>query len=211
MGGTNAHVVLEEAPSPAARVVAPRGVWLLGLSARTAPALRVLVGRYVDHLQAKPELRLEDVCFTAAAGRVAMKHRLAVIAEDRSELVHALVRLKEDPAWTNLDPRIAARGTGKAIGRGSVGIIHASRFQAEQAATSYAQGAPLQIDPVLTARKAALPSYPFEHLRCWVDGPIAPIVAEASARSVAPQPHPFLRKRTRDLESELDERAKPTG
>lgn len=204
MGGTNAHVVLEDAPQAAPRSVRGRGVWMLPLSARTLPALRVLVARYADHVRARPELELDDVCFTAAVGRVAMKHRLAVLAEDLGELARTLTRLKEDSAWTRLDSRVALYGVGVAIpGLGSATVVHANRQQAEQAAGAFVRGASLESEPAQAARKTPLPTYPFERQRCWVDGASAPIAAEP-ARPAAPQSHPFLRKRAREAESKLD-------
>jgi acyl transferase domain-containing protein len=79
--GTNAHVVLEEAP------VAPRGVdvderpvQLIPLSARTEPALRALAGRYVQHLLDHPDINLGDLAHTAATGRAQLAERVAVAA-----------------------------------------------------------------------------------------------------------------------------------
>ncbi|HSP81206.1 MAG TPA: SDR family NAD(P)-dependent oxidoreductase, partial [Myxococcaceae bacterium] len=78
--GTNAHVVLEEAPP---RVEVKREVerprHLLVLSARTPEALRELAGRYARELERTSE-PLGDVCYTAAVGRAHFEHRLAVVA-----------------------------------------------------------------------------------------------------------------------------------
>src|SRR5262249_22954690 len=147
-------------------------VFVLALSARTASALRMLVGRYADHLLAKPELSLAEVCFTAAAGRAVMKHRVAVVAADRAELIRALSYIKEEPRWAELPAQLAAYGATR-ISRdsGIVGIVHGTREQAAGAAAAFVQGAALRADPGLVASKVALPTYPFEHMRCWVDGP----------------------------------------
>ena len=67
--GTNAHVIVEEAP-PVERTVgeaAPRE--LLPISARSPSALRALAGRLADHLEARPDQSLEDICVTARHGR----------------------------------------------------------------------------------------------------------------------------------------------
>lgn len=88
--GTNAHVVLEEAPAetPAADFnktvtlgLAERPLHLLTVSARTAPALQQLAGEYERHLADRPNLSLQDVAFTANAGRAHSRHRLAVVAD----------------------------------------------------------------------------------------------------------------------------------
>lgn len=88
--GTNAHVVLEEAPAyvaltdsdrTEARDIADRPVHVLTLSARTPAALQQLAGRYDRHLAERPTLALQDVAFTANTGRAHFRHRLAVIAD----------------------------------------------------------------------------------------------------------------------------------
>ncbi len=97
LSGTNAHVVLEEAPAaerPAQDGAEPRAVpersHVLCASARTPEALRTLAARYAVHLSERTEQSLEDVCFTAGAGRTAHEHRAAVVGRDRQELLHGL-------------------------------------------------------------------------------------------------------------------------
>ncbi|MCC7358230.1 MAG: amino acid adenylation domain-containing protein [Anaerolineales bacterium] len=85
-GGTNAHVVLAEAP--AARVITgerERPLHVLALSARSPAALRTLAGRYAAHLAAHPALRLADVAHTANAGRSQHAYRLALRASGAAE------------------------------------------------------------------------------------------------------------------------------
>ncbi|MGB5851806.1 MAG: beta-ketoacyl synthase N-terminal-like domain-containing protein, partial [Rhodanobacter sp.] len=80
VGGTNAHVVLEEAP--AALPAEPgSGPQLLLLSARTATALGAAATRLGAHLAAASDLELADVAWTLAVGRKAFAHRLAVVAD----------------------------------------------------------------------------------------------------------------------------------
>jgi amino acid adenylation domain-containing protein len=79
MGGTNAHVVLEEAP-PAAPASASRPHQLLLLSAKSALALERSTARLADHLRQSPELDLADVAFTLTHGRKAFQHRRALVA-----------------------------------------------------------------------------------------------------------------------------------
>ena len=81
VGGTNAHVVMEQAP-PQLPSDAASGPQLLLLSARTASALGAAATRLTDHLVAQPGLNLADVAWTLAVGRKAFAHRVAVVAED---------------------------------------------------------------------------------------------------------------------------------
>jgi thioester reductase-like protein len=89
IGGTNAHMVLEEAPSlpPAG----PARSWqLVLLSARTATALEQATDRLVDYLAQHPGLTLADVAYTLQAGRKAFQHRQMLVCRDLSDAVIAL-------------------------------------------------------------------------------------------------------------------------
>lgn len=63
---------------------------LLPVSARTPRALKDVAQAYCDHLRSSPELKLEDVCYSAALRRTHHEHRLAVIAGSREDLVEHL-------------------------------------------------------------------------------------------------------------------------
>lgn len=91
-GGTNAHVVLEEAPAVLEDMPAQteRPLHVLSLSAQTDGTLRELARRYVLHLSLHTDQLLPDVCFTANAGRARFRHRLALTCETREQLAHAL-------------------------------------------------------------------------------------------------------------------------
>lgn len=108
MGGTNAHVVLEEAPAvppPVNEIERPRH--LLALSAKSEVALRQQAVRFADHLQSH-ELSLADACFTANAGRRHFAHRLAVTAESMDELIANLRGAKPEGATPAEDTRSVA-------------------------------------------------------------------------------------------------------
>lgn len=80
VGGSNAHVVLEEAPTSAAAATAardPNGPHLLPLSARDPEALLALA-RQTAELLRQPQTALADLCYTAACRRSHHDHRLAV-------------------------------------------------------------------------------------------------------------------------------------
>jgi anti-anti-sigma factor len=90
IGGTNAHVILEEAPCDrvdAGETTAPqhRPAHLLTLSAKSSQSLRDLAGRYIDHLGRESDTDFSDVCFTANTGRAQFPHRLAVVARSADE------------------------------------------------------------------------------------------------------------------------------
>jgi acyl transferase domain-containing protein len=93
ISGTNAHLILEEAPpapnrldgldgtdGPAKPVVVDQPVpW--ALSARTGQALRDQARRLAEHVAAHPELRVTDVGYSLATGRARFEHRAVVLGE----------------------------------------------------------------------------------------------------------------------------------
>ncbi|HYG64276.1 MAG TPA: SDR family NAD(P)-dependent oxidoreductase [Thermoanaerobaculia bacterium] len=89
IGGTNAHVVLEEAP--AAPPVAPAREWqLLVLSAKTPTALDAVTARLREHLERHPEQELADVAFTLETGRRPLEHRRVLVCREHAEAVEVL-------------------------------------------------------------------------------------------------------------------------
>lgn len=89
VGGTNAHVVLEEAPlQPPA---APSTGWhLLAVSARTEAALHEHTAALADALTAPDAPELADAAFTLRVGRRAFAHRRTVVAADPRQAAAAL-------------------------------------------------------------------------------------------------------------------------
>jgi len=104
VGGTNVHVVLEEAPPPAGGS-SRESAQLLVLSARTPTALLAARGRLAAHLRAHPGLALADVAYSLQRGRRAFDHRAFVVARDTAQ---AAELLQAGPAVRNHPARTAA-------------------------------------------------------------------------------------------------------
>jgi malonyl CoA-acyl carrier protein transacylase len=90
-GGTNCHIILEEAPiaTPVTNQ-AERPHHILTLSAKTAPALTELAQKYQDLFASHPEVSLGDVCFSANTGRSHFEHRLAVVSKSAEQMSQQL-------------------------------------------------------------------------------------------------------------------------
>jgi acyl transferase domain-containing protein/acyl carrier protein len=89
--GTNAHVILEEPPTPAVAEPAPeRPRHLLALSARSEAALDLQAARLARRLDETPDAALADVCFTLATGRARLPHRLAMPVTSAAQAREAL-------------------------------------------------------------------------------------------------------------------------
>ena len=97
VGGTNVHVVIEQAPQQ--RVTPPaRGRHLLVLSARSAAALDKASESLASHLKEHADANLADVAWTLQNGRRAFGCRRFVVASDISEAIAALSKPASDPA-----------------------------------------------------------------------------------------------------------------
>ncbi|HKG11820.1 MAG TPA: type I polyketide synthase, partial [Pyrinomonadaceae bacterium] len=89
IGGTNAHVILEEAPEPAPSG-ASRARQLLTLSARTETALGQATANLAAHLERHPDSNLADVAYTLQSGRRDFTHRRAFVCRDTQDAVRVL-------------------------------------------------------------------------------------------------------------------------
>ena len=139
--GTNAHVVVEEAPEPSARAVSA-GPHRIALSARDARGLTERARDLVAFLRREgdgPLPALADIAFTLQHGRDAMGERLAFEASSHGELAERLSRF--------LAGDVAAPGLTRSSGGGPDEIP-------SPAAT-------------VAGRRVSLPTYPFARERYW--------------------------------------------
>jgi amino acid adenylation domain-containing protein len=128
IGGVNAHVILEQPPTPTARRDAARERPLaLALSARGRASLSALAARVLAHAEQHPELRAEDVCHTLSTGRAKLSHRVAVVAKSRPDLLDQLRRkleaLPNGEADPNLKIGFVFTGQGAQYPRMSLGLF----------------------------------------------------------------------------------------
>ncbi len=101
--GTNAHVLIEEAPQPVTTQDATpaaesdaRPVDVLPLSARSPEALLALAQRYGEWLHAHPDADIGDLCFTVGAGRAHFEHRAALVVDSVRSAREALADLADN-------------------------------------------------------------------------------------------------------------------
>ncbi|MBA0052409.1 SDR family NAD(P)-dependent oxidoreductase [Streptomyces sp. AJS327] len=181
-GGTGAHVVLEEAPAPAAAptTAAP---YVVPVSARGDEALRRAVRALRAALDGEPAPALPEVASALAFGREAMPTRIAVLAGDLGELraaLDAFLSGRDHPAlWQPVPADLPGAPPG---GR-----------PPEVAAARWASGADVDWSAVFPGgptRRAALPGARLAPERHWFDGSLdaAPTGAseEEPPRQAAP-------------------------
>ncbi|MEH2435499.1 MAG: aminotransferase class III-fold pyridoxal phosphate-dependent enzyme [Nostoc sp.] len=99
VGGTNAHIVLEEAPQ-ITNSGASRPQQLLLLSAKTNKALEVATANLLQHLQYNAEINLADVAYTLQRGRKAFNYRRSVVCHDITDAIAALQSLDPNQVST---------------------------------------------------------------------------------------------------------------
>lgn len=122
VGGTNAHVIVEEAPGlPSPETGADGAVWVLPLSAKTTEGLRELVGQWIERL-ATDDNSIEDLCYTAALKRNHYPVRFAVAGRTKAELSKRLAAF-HGGALAPVAPKIGFVFSGQgsqwwAMGRG---------------------------------------------------------------------------------------------
>ncbi|SBT39344.1 amino acid adenylation domain-containing protein [Micromonospora auratinigra] len=148
LGGTNAHVLVEQPPPDEPADPPGEGPWLLPVSARTPVALRAALTRLRNHL-ATAAPALSEVAATLALGRRAFAHRAAVLATDLPAALAALDLLLDG------DARIA--GDGGAL---------------RETAADWVAGRDVDWDalhPEGSVRRTGLPTYPFQRRRYWID------------------------------------------
>lgn len=151
VGGTNAHLIVEEAPV----AVGERGTdkeRLIVLSARTSAALAEARRRLADELE-RTSHSLADIALTLQAGRAPMRERYFVVAANTAEAARRLRGDETDPG-----ERTERRERLESMGRrwqGGESVDWAGLYEGER------------------PRRVPLPTYPFERRRYWADPPIA--------------------------------------
>jgi acyl transferase domain-containing protein len=164
-GGTNAHLVVEEAP---AAVASPSRSWdVLLLSARSEEALERATDALVTHLVGHPELPLSDIAFTLQTGRRRFAHRRALVCRPGEDAADLLRRRDPERVLTRFagaaDRSVPEKGAGvldpHALanlwllgGRPDWKAFHAGERR----------------------RRVPLPTYPFERRKYWLDAPGVP-------------------------------------
>jgi phthiocerol/phenolphthiocerol synthesis type-I polyketide synthase E len=113
MGGTNAHIVLQQAPPRDGAATAAWPAELLRVSARSPEALAATVERLAEHLAAHPELPLADVATTLRLGRAEHRHRAVTVATDTADAATGLRRRLRTGVAAATGPRVALLFSGQ--------------------------------------------------------------------------------------------------
>ncbi|ASS74014.1 hypothetical protein CIG75_02805 [Tumebacillus algifaecis] len=198
LSGTNAHVVVEEAPADT-RSAGSAGWQLLPLSARSEELLRETVLRYLQHVRKHAGLRLEDICFTASTGREHEPVRAALLCQDAEGLRAGLESLFETLACRGQDASnesgIVKQGDKFSLFLSPDGAVAHQEADAEAnrlltilsapeasnerntweaLSTSYVKGAYVHFDALYegqAVKRCSLPPRVFKNQRYWDETP----------------------------------------
>ena len=125
IGGTNAHVVLEEAPQLEPSSSA-RSQQLLVLSAKSPTALDRATGNLAEHLRANPGASLADVAYTLQVGRRVFPHRRMLVCNDQDDAVALLDKPNGKRVSSHrhegADPAVVFMFTGQGAQRPNMGL-----------------------------------------------------------------------------------------
>ncbi|MGI8503165.1 MAG: type I polyketide synthase, partial [Hassallia sp.] len=123
IGGTNCHVILEEAPlqvktqnlkgasalggsADLKQLAFKREYLLLCLSAKTDSALETATKNLAEHLRQHPDLNLADVAYTLQVGRRVFNYRRVVVCQSIQEAINALETIDPQQVLTHFEESI---------------------------------------------------------------------------------------------------------
>ncbi|MGI4861280.1 MAG: SDR family NAD(P)-dependent oxidoreductase [Janthinobacterium lividum] len=191
-GGMNSHMIIEEyaAPEPAHWSHAPR---LAVLSAMTRPLLRAWMQRLLMHFSEHPGLDLARVAYTLQVGRNVQPCRFAVVVSSIEELLAAIAEFLQDRI---VDAAVFTENILVVDQNGDPAAVTRDLAEANlpQLARHWVEGARIDwraVWPAQPPHKLALPTCPFEKVRCWYElYPDAPTLTNplSSQRKL----HPFI-------------------
>ncbi|MCU1347148.1 MAG: Beta-ketoacyl synthase, partial [Acidobacteria bacterium] len=197
--GTNAHLIIEEAPA-ITRVAVESPGYLVVLSARTTEQLRQQVHELLALVEQTPGLSMSDLSFTLFAGRTHFTQRLSCVARSQEDLGRLFGQWLEAGAASQLFTGEIAEGRVReqvALKKFGNYCIQECRTATDAAsylenlaaiADLYVQGYALDFDALFPgdARRIPLPTYPFARERYWIDA--VPVTATRSLTIAGPQP-----------------------
>jgi polyketide synthase PksJ len=168
IGGTNAHVVLEEAPTckvtPDLKGYAASNLpCLLVLSAKSKKALDRKTYDFTGFLKENKDLHLADIAYTLQMGRREFEYRSFLVC---TSIEDALNLLESDKSQNNISS-FDVQNTNRANGQ----IDDMEKYTLEQLGELWLQGAKIDWGRLYKGQKRkriALPTYPFEKQSFWV-------------------------------------------
>jgi len=185
LSGTNAHLVVEQAPNNQT-LKGLRNEQIVMLSAKTSEQLTQRVQGLLVFLQDSPQVSMNDLCFSLYTGRTHFSHRFACITHNQKQLIEQLQVWLENGTSKQIycsevladDKRrqVALTNFGnyciQQLNDNGMGHIGNSREHLQTLADLYTQGYELQYERLFAnhSKRMPLPSYPFAKESYWPTG-----------------------------------------
>ncbi|MCR4443371.1 MAG: amino acid adenylation domain-containing protein, partial [Peptococcaceae bacterium] len=213
LSGTNAHMVIEEAPRQERRHAQKAG-YLIVLSAGSARQLEQQAEQMIDYCEREPGVDCGNMSYTLLLGRKHLNHRLACIARTQQELAGLLKKwLKEGrapqvyhaelPGTTQQEQPSIKRYGNQCLDNCRNAANNSDYLESLSAvAELYAQGYNLEFKRLFAGDqycRIPLPTYPFARERYWIQDVEDGAPAQAVVRGVEKHIHPLLHRDTSDL------------
>ncbi|MGR3219883.1 MAG: SDR family NAD(P)-dependent oxidoreductase [Candidatus Anammoxibacter sp.] len=176
--GTNAHIILEEAPAKNQLKENDSDTLphIMTLSAKSQQALKELTERYVSYISAHGDISLADICYTSNIGRAHFEYRLAVIAESTSDMVANLNSFLSGKQCAGFVVSCMGSKLGQAISPLLQHSLSGEEVDRTQLLLNlgdrYVNGADIDWQNFYRhcrKNRIELPTYPFQRQRYWID------------------------------------------
>ena len=95
IGGTNTHIILEEAPEIESSMASRRPFQLITLSAKTGTALEKMTGNLKEFLKKNPKINIADVAYTLQMGRKNFNYKRFFVCENTCDLLEKIENMNE--------------------------------------------------------------------------------------------------------------------
>ncbi|UED66657.1 SDR family NAD(P)-dependent oxidoreductase [Brevibacillus sp. HD3.3A] len=177
LSGTNCHLILEQYQQAEMASLENRGEgeWhLLALSAKTPAVLDQLVSAYYQAVNQSGQLDLASLCYTANVGRDHFAHRLAIVFNDRTDLLQKLQAVRKAGVEKLAVKHVFYSGTPRedASHASQGGKDNARLHELLRLALQYAAGETVAWKELYADQRhlaISLPTYPFQDIRCWIE------------------------------------------
>ncbi len=171
IGGSNAHVIIEEPPKSQSSSYRGTAPLIFVLSAKNPKKLKELAQAMKNHLESSPQVDLYDLAYTLQVGRDGMEERLAILADNITDLLERLSAYGKSQNAVGMfqgntqeeEPSIGNEDLDKSL----------EKKEATALAEAWCKGSKIDWTVLYQKegrpRKVVLPGYPFEKRRCWFD------------------------------------------
>ncbi len=178
LAGTNCHIVLEQYMEDREEIrKSTARPQIFTLAAKSEEQVYELVDKYLSFLQKNEEADIRDICYTVNTGRVHHKFRIAITANNKTELMEKLNCLKKN--YKKIIVKYASEVDFKRLSKLAAETLkeYINSFEREEEVLQrlcdlYVEGAEVPWDLLYedeVRRKLSLPIYPFKRHRCWAE------------------------------------------